>query len=40
MPNWITYEPQLSCVRSWATEPLEAPLSGDWLGQFPFDTLD
>src|SRR4029453_9781527 len=40
MPTWITCKPQLSCVRSWAIEPLEATLSGDWLGQFPFDAFD
>src|SRR5215471_11800451 len=40
MPTWITCKPQLSCVRSWAIEPLEATLSGDGLGQFTFDTFD
>src|SRR5215470_1566541 len=40
MPNWITYAPQLSSVRSWATAPREAMLLGDWLGQFALEALD
>src|SRR5215468_5670191 len=40
MPHWITYAPQLFCMQSWATEPLDATLSGHWLCQFPFDALD